>query len=335
MRLLIPLLLLGLAAAGAAAADPAGVRVRMPVADSIVSGSGRVHVIVELDGEAAPSAVRARLKGADLGPGTYRARAGGGGVSHWSVQLTPGPNVLEVEFAPAGRPATREARAVYFFDPVHAASEPPKTFKRAPFHQAGAEAVCRECHRTQSVPDDVAPAAPDQSTCFTCHAGLTKVKEVHGPAALWACTKCHDATSTPGRYATPEPVMPLCFSCHQEQKDRFYGSPYQHGPTATGFCTLCHNPHGSEHGLFLKKAAWNLCTTCHFEKGSGRHVVSWGPSGQTHPTRGRPDPSRPNRELSCASCHNPHAAAGPKLWNFGATIWLDLCRNCHGRIFGG
>ncbi len=200
---------------------------------------------------------------------------------------------------------------------------------------ASAEAACRNCHSLEAAPEDVGPPTPDQSTCYPCHAGLTKVKEVHGPAALWACTKCHDPASAPQRYATPEPVMPLCFGCHQEQKDRFYGSPYQHGPTATGFCTLCHNPHGSEHGLFLKKAAWDLCTTCHFEKGSGRHVVAWGPGGQTHPTRGRPDPVRANRELSCASCHNPHAAPGPKLWNFGATSWVDLCRNCHRRIIGG
>jgi predicted CXXCH cytochrome family protein len=129
--------------------------------------------------------------------------------------------------------------------------------------------------------------------------------------------------------------MPPCFGCHQEQKDRFYGNPYQHGPTATGFCTICHNPHGTDNEFFVKKATWNLCTTCHYEKGSGRHVVSWGPSGQTHPTRQRPDPSRAGKELSCASCHNPHAAPGAKLWNFGAVRWMDLCRNCHAGIFGG
>jgi predicted CXXCH cytochrome family protein len=129
--------------------------------------------------------------------------------------------------------------------------------------------------------------------------------------------------------------MPLCFSCHEEQKERFYGERFQHGPTATGMCVLCHSPHGSEHALLLRKAAFDLCTACHAEQGSGRHVIAWGPGGQSHPTRGRPDPVKLGQELSCASCHNPHAAPAPKLWNFKATLWLDLCRNCHRALLGG
>ena len=330
MRRSIPGLVLMLAAAWtAAAAEGPGIRVHVPAADSIVSGGGSIHVIVEIGAGVAPSAVRARLNGTDLGPGAHQPRPAGGGVLHWSAQLAPGQNVVEVESSPPGKPAVREARALYYTAPILSASEPPKGFKRVPFHQARAEAMCRECHRTQAEPGDIGPASPEQSTCYSCHARLTKVKEVHGPAALWACTKCHDPAAAPQRYATPDPVMPLCFSCHEEQKDRFYGSRYQHGPTATGRCTICHNPHGTDNQFFIKKAAWNLCTTCHFEKADGRHVISWGPSGQGHPTRGKRDPNRPTRELSCASCHNPHAAPAPKLWNFGAVSWLGLCRNCH------
>lgn len=336
MRLLARALLVALLTVPSpAGAEGRDFTVHAPAPDSIVAGGGLFHVIVEVDRGVTSSALRARLNGADLGPASYQALAAGGGMLHWSARLAAGQNVVEIEFGPPGRPATRETRAVYYFAPIHAASDPPKEFTRAPFHQAGGAATCGECHRMQSVPEDAAPVSPERSTCFSCHAGLMKLKEVHGPAALWACTRCHDPTASPQRYATPEPVMPLCFGCHQEQKERFYGNPYQHGPTATGFCTICHNPHGSDHGFFLKKAAWDLCTTCHFEKAGPRHVVSWGPRGQGHPTRGRPDPTRPNRELSCASCHNPHAAPAPKLWNFGATRWLDLCRNCHGWVFGG
>ncbi len=328
-------LLLALAVVTAPApAGAQGFKLRLPAADSIVSGGGLTHIVAELEAGVAPSAARARLKEEDLGPATPRQRANGGSVLHWSVRLAPGPNTLEVIFAPPGKPETRQTRRLFYYAPVFAASDVPSGFRRLPFHQATADPVCQECHRLEPAPRDGAPGAPDQSTCYGCHASLTRVKEVHGPAALWACTRCHDPTAGPQRYATPEPVMPLCFGCHQEQKDRFYGSPYQHGPTATGYCTICHNPHGSDQQFFLKKAAWNLCTTCHFEKASGRHVISWGPRGQSHPTRGRPDPNRVGRELSCASCHNPHAAPAPKLWNFGATVWLDLCRNCHGWVFG-
>lgn len=330
-RVLLIVIVVAWATPGAASQ---GFRIHLPVTNAIVSGGGLVHVIVEIDPGVPPSAVRARHKEADLGTSAYRPRAAGGGVLHWTAQLAPGPNIIEVSLDVAGAPPVRETRVLFYYLPIISAEDPPQDFKRMPFHRADAEAACSECHRMQPLPSDAAPTSAEQSTCHACHSGLTKIKEVHGPAALWACTKCHDPTSASQRYATPEPVMPLCFSCHQEQKDRFYGNPYQHGPTATGYCTICHNPHGSEHGFFLKKAVFNLCTTCHFEK-TGRHVISWGPTGQGHPLRGRRDPTRVNRELSCASCHNPHAAPAPRLWNFGATRWLDLCRNCHRDKLGG
>jgi predicted CXXCH cytochrome family protein len=154
---------------------------------------------------------------------------------------------------------------------------------------------------------------------------------VHGPAALWNCLKCHDAQSVPARYATPVPVRDLCFGCHTDLKDYFFSTPYQHGPTATGMCTICHNPHGTNNEFWLKKEPWDLCTTCHAEKASGRHVIAWGPSGQTHPTRGRPDPMKPEREFSCRSCHNPHASNMPKLWNYNVKSYFELCQVCHNK----
>lgn len=333
--LIAALLVLLVAARAPTVAGSQLLRVHAPVRDSIVSGGGLVHVIVETEPGLAPSAVRVRLQGTDIGPGAHRARSRGGGVLHWTARLGPGPNTLEIEATPPGAPAVRETRTLYYFAPVFSATDPPKGLQRVPFHQKDPDAVCSECHVTRPTSQDAAPPTPDRSTCYSCHAELTRVKEVHGPAANWACTRCHDPGASPHRYATPEPVMPLCFGCHQEQKELFYGSPYQHGPTATGFCTICHNPHGTENGFFLKKAAWSLCTTCHFEKATGRHVVEWGPGGGGHPTQGRPDPKRPTRELACPSCHNPHAAPAPRLWNFGATQWLDLCRNCHGDKLGG
>ena len=319
---------------GAAAPSGADPRVLLPAANSIVSGAGHVHVLVELDPGVPPSRLRVRLKDVDAGPGTVATRADGRSVVHWTLRLVPGPNDVDVELAGGPATAVRQRRVVFYHEIVLERAAPPPGYQVAAFHVPPAEAACAECHAMAVAGTDSGPAAPEQSTCYACHAPLTRVKAVHGPAAVWACTRCHEPTSAPARFATPKPVMPLCFGCHQEQKERFYGAPYQHGPTATGFCTICHNPHGTDHEYFVKKTVWNLCTTCHLEKGSGRHVISWGPRGQSHPTRERPDPSRVGKELSCASCHNPHAAPGAKLWNFGATRWLDLCRNCHPRIFG-
>ncbi|MBI3637021.1 MAG: hypothetical protein HY216_12555 [Candidatus Rokubacteria bacterium] len=330
-RTLLLASLLGVAVPITAAAGP---RVLLPVPNTIVAGGGHAHVVVELDAGVSPADLRVQLSGVDLGPGIAKARANGQTVVHRTLRLVPGSNHVDITLGGTTPSSGRERRVVFYHEVVLNKEPPPAAYQPSAFHVAKTEAACAECHVMQPATTDTAPPAPEQSTCYACHAPLTRVKAVHGPAALWACTQCHETTSAPARFATPKPVMPLCFGCHQEQKERFLGAPYQHGPTATGFCTICHNPHGTDNEFFIKKAPWDLCTTCHFEKGSGRHVISWGPRGQSHPTRGRPDPSRVNRELSCASCHNPHAAPGPKLWNFNAVNWMDLCKNCHPWVFG-
>lgn len=308
------------------------VRLHYPPENLVVSGEGVVHVLAEALG---PSIDGMEVR---LPPRTWRTKAEtahGRAVFHVRVTLAPGTNQIEIRFVARGQPGAASTRTVFFVSPLAGEWDPPTGFARKPFHAARAPDACTACHDMPPRPSDAAPGRPRDSSCYSCHANLVAQREVHGPAASWACTRCHDPAATPAPYATSDPVMPLCFSCHAEQKDRFYGSPYQHGPTATGRCTICHDPHGTDHPFFLKRAAWELCTTCHAEKATGRHVISWGPSGQTHPTRARPDPVRPERELSCASCHNPHAAPSPKLWNFNATFYLDLCRNCHRAILGG
>ncbi len=335
IRLMLSLLLglaLGMPEPGGTAES---LRLHYPPENLVVSGGGILHVIGEPERDLPGAEMAVRLNGGPAESAMARLRQGGGTVFHAEVRLAPGLNSVEVELRSGGRPVARVQRKVFFLSPLNKDKEPPSRFSRQSFHRTGGEPACVGCHQLEPRPEDEGPASPEQSTCYPCHARLTKTKEVHGPAALWACTRCHNPSSAPVRYATPDPIMILCFSCHGEQKERFYGSPYQHGPTATGQCTICHNPHGTDNLYFLKKAAWDLCTTCHFEKASGRHVISWGPNGQGHPTRGKPDPTRVNRELSCASCHNPHAASAPKLWNFNAVRWLDLCRNCHKRILGG
>jgi predicted CXXCH cytochrome family protein len=305
-------------------------RILYPPDAAVVSGEGAVTVIAEDDAPGARAHMEVRIDGrANAPPAVLARRSDGRAVLHSRVPLRPGLNTLEIALGASGPPPRTVTLRVFFFSPLLSGQEAPPQFRRQPFHRLASAGACEGCHELEPRPGDAGPPSPEQSTCHSCHRSLTARKEVHGPAAAWVCTRCHDPSSPDAPHATPVPVMPLCFSCHVEQKDRFYGERFQHGPTATGHCTICHSPHGTDEPFFLKKAAFDLCITCHSEKASGRHVISWGPSGQGHPTRGRPDPLRPGRELSCASCHNPHAAPGPRLWNFGATIWLELCRNCH------
>ena len=297
----------------------------VPADRSLYSGAGMAHVVLEVNESAAT--VTVRLNGKPLGDPKIKGK-----FHHYSAGLVFGLNRLEVDVASDSRTLGSETRELFFFSPLAKIEEIPREFARLPFHASGrAPEPCRSCHVLEPQSNDAVPAKPAASSCYSCHQDLVQYKQVHGPAALWNCLRCHDPDSAPARFATPVPVRDLCWGCHADQKDYFVSSAYQHGPTATGMCTICHNPHASDNEFWLKKQPWDLCTTCHAEKASGRHVIAWGPSGQTHPTRGRPDPKKPEREFSCRSCHNPHASNMPKLWNYNVKSYFDLCQVCHNK----
>lgn len=288
-----------------------------PPPKTLVRGAGRVAFVVTGEGP-----LTASLNGKPLPEPTRVGR-----VQHWIVQLHAGRNLFAV--APTGESAVTKREIVYgapFFDEERI----PRDFALRPFHgDPKRNRSCGGCHELTAKSSDRSPSSPEASSCYTCHRRLLKAREVHGPAALWDCLTCHDPQAKPTPYATPARVLDLCYNCHTTQRTYFSSAKYKHGPTSTGRCTICHNPHGSPHLFWLRRAPWDLCTSCHFEKASGRHVLAWGPTGNTHPTRGRPDPIRPNRELGCNSCHNPHAANSPQLWNFDARHHTELCQTCH------
>ena len=51
-----------------------------------------------------------------------------------------------------------------------------------------------------------------------------------------------------------------------------------------------------------------------------------------HPVTGKPDPSRPGRELSCTSCHNPHSSNLVSLFASESLSLRSLCLMCHKKI---
>ena len=293
-----------------------------PADQSVYIGAGLTHLVFELN---RPVKITIRLNGKPAGEAKVAEK-----IYHYPLRLQFGLNRIEIEAMEGEKSLGQEKLQLFFFSPLAEEKEIPQGFAARPFHRAGeTKEKCLACHVLEPQKADLAPSTPKNSSCYTCHQGLTRFRQVHGPASLWNCLGCHDAKSSPAKYATPVPVRDLCYGCHTDQRDYFFSSLYQHGPTSTGMCTICHNPHASDNEFWLKKPPWDLCTTCHAEKASGRHIIAWGPSGDSHPTRGRPDPMKPERELSCRSCHNPHASNAPKLWNFDATTAYQLCWTCH------
>lgn len=102
---------------------------------------------------------------------------------------------------------------------------------------------------------------------------------------------------------------------------RLYGEKEDHIE-----CVSCHNPHTFKYPFTLHFDTEELCIKCHGQIDSGRHVMrSYGSLG-SHPIKGVPDPLKEENDLSCVSCHNPHASTISILRD------RNLCLNCHIRI---
>jgi predicted CXXCH cytochrome family protein len=170
--------------------------------------------------------------------------------------------------------------------------------------------------------------APPESTCYSCHRGMTSYLFVHGPASVWSCLSCHDPQAEP-KYILKYPNPELCYKCHIEKKQKRSIKKNFHAPFATSRCVICHNPHASENPFRLVKPTWLLCISCHTDKGSGRHIIAGYVYGNRHPTHGVLDPLRKGRELTCASCHNPHSSDSSKFIRLNAGRGFRLCGECH------
>ncbi len=218
----------------------------------------------------------------------------------------------------------------------------PSDFKKDYFHM-GEHLQCKRCHALEPSIYDKKPISPASfiaeafdnqaviaatSTCYSCHNKITSYPYVHGPASVWSCLSCHDPETVP-RYSVKKPDTEVCYECHIEQKNIWMVKEYIHGPVTIGKCAICHNPHASENPFNLLIPSWDLCVACHFEKGPGKHVLGDSFSTEGHPTRGRPDPVRIGKELTCASCHNAHASNSINLWVFNVKSTFELCKKCH------
>ena len=227
--------------------------------------------------------------------------------------------------------------------------KPPAGFEKDYFHMKD-RSQCATCHhllrpaeadnKTINIETYLAEdlkdkaVVPTDSSCYSCHRGITTYSFVHGPGFVWSCLTCHDAQGEP-KYSLKYPIPELCYKCHVEEKQKRSGKKNYHAPYITDKCGMCHNPHASENPCMLDRPIWLLCVSCHPDQADGRHVVApyfWGTRYRRHPTHGVPDPSRKGHELTCASCHDPHASDFPMFISKYGPGNFELCEKCHWRV---
>ncbi len=274
-----------------------------------------------------------------------------------TIRLKLGNNKVTLIGYSADKELMRKELNIFYKSEVYEGFvEEPSGYERNFFHTNKNEKLCKSCHNMNTDKSDlkkrhISPSEinskdfdvlenPENSNCYECHKTITFRKNGHAPSVNFLCTQCHTGEGGEfnlqdkgkSKYLMPDPIMNRCFSCHEGVKEKWFSNTSQHGPLRSGRCNKCHNPHSSAYEFHLRKPIWELCTTCHSEKATGKHVIGsfvFSRNEGSHPTRGRPDPSRPGRELVCSSCHNPHGSNGIYLLRSKGKRAFSVCQRCH------
>lgn len=193
------------------------------------------------------------------------------------------------------------------------------------------------------------------STCLECHTDINQGKYVH-TAMQMGCTTCHaiDNGANGTTVTLVSPPDQLCFTCHQKSSD-----PVLHRPYAEGACTVCHSPHASNFPAHTWVGRQELCMGCHVEGlpkvnyATKTVTVPWGRTltfkemkgwlylrlnaahSKNHPIEGHPV-TGPNTalgkgapDITCLSCHEPHASTLAHLIPPRDSATDSLCLSCH------
>lgn len=235
-----------------------------------------------------------------------------------TVRLKLGDNNLTVNSYTGAKKRGQKHLQLYRSSYVEKAFKyPPGEYRQTFLHTEKKERACAKCHdmRVNEV-KNVAFEDVTDSNCYSCHRELSERKSNHAPAVNWLCTSCHNGKTgirnakLEGRskYTFADPVGESCLACHEKHKKLWEEKLYHHNPAEAGRCNRCHNPHSSDNEFDLRKPTWELCVGCHADKAEGMHVANISFIRTKHPTKGVPNPSRPGKELNCASCHSPHAS---------------------------
>ena len=240
------------------------------------------------------------------------------------VPLRPGTNVIRYGWlaAGAGRPSAMDSITAFYSLDL-AGKLAPAGYDSVSFHRSSVEINCVPCH-AHAPPSGNDATAAERRPCLVCHGGLLQQRWVHGPIASNDCHKCHDGDPMSGyvlRYQ-PKDEKEACFTCHKDVLDNSKGKRVVHGPFGGGRCNDCHSAHSAPNRYQLRRPVNDLCNSCHSGKREHNHPVVF------HPVGWKSDPRSPNRELSCVSCHDPHAS---DFANLLATPdgYFALCQGCH------
>jgi predicted CXXCH cytochrome family protein len=193
-------------------------------------------------------------------------------------------------------------------------------------HSAVVVGDCAVCHAPHTSDQPKLLAKPTMNeTCFQCHQDDVTMRKVIHPPLKKSCTECHGAHGAPNRNVLKAGEgKKQCYACHQPVDK----GKNKHAALERYGCVGCHDPHGTAYGRLVPKKVNALCIGCHEHQKDGRHVTPLVAAG--HVVGGDLlDPRRPNRDFTCASCHNPHGSDSPKLFYVGDSA-MEMCSACHG-----
>lgn len=255
-----------------------------------------------------------------------------------SIRLVGGENAITVQaLRKDGRNEMLRVSVYHDIVTEKVYKYPPERFVMKKFHLANNEKECGSCHNmTINETPGIAFENPAESNCFPCHQKIIARGQGHAPAVNWMCTSCHKPAQTEAgdanlsgsipKFSLSKKVGEECLSCHKKERETWNEKRFHHMPVDAAQCVRCHNPHSSENPYFLRAKPWALCTSCHTDKINGSHILNtW--VNKIHPTQGKPDPSRPGKELECISCHNPHASDTRSLIEGKSP--MSICQKCH------
>lgn len=243
----------------------------------------------------------------------------GAGSDRWfnsSMQLGVGDNVIALSAHDQKGAVTAVDTVRIFYLVDNFADAAGAGYQKYVFHGSDVEPSCRTCHKLKSF--------ASRDACTPCHDGLSNQRFTHMPTKRKQCMACHDSTSP--TYKLQKALgsdAELCYTCHKRQRAEWGAdSMKRHAPVDGGECLQCHSPHSTQNIFHTVMPINSMCKACHEKKDEFLHPVVG------HPHANRPEGQlRPGRELSCAGCHDPHAARFDKMLRYGNG--MDGCVACH------